>query len=226
MIPSRTTGVVAMTTVALLAVSSASPAGHPEEVTFPERSVHPPRSTIAGASAVPAGGPSWLGSSRVAATSSSSSSRTAGVTARSPGEYIMDVVGREPGATRNGQALQLLDKQSADVFAARAHLTTRASVDAGRIAVAGGSFGGIQTRLAAVRWAVVASSFWAWTRRNGMVAWRAAARRRDRSPGEPGSLMAPPAKSTAAQSGPRRRAHESQKAAQAPDLPAVRVDSR
>ena len=32
----------------------------------------------------------------------------------------MDVVGREPGATRNGRALQLLDEQSADVFVARA----------------------------------------------------------------------------------------------------------
>jgi carboxymethylenebutenolidase len=72
---------------------------------------------------------------------------------RSPGEYIMDRVGREgrekgPEA-RNKKLVELLEEHLADQTAALTYLKELAYVDGKRIAVAGCSFGGIQTLLAA-----------------------------------------------------------------------------
>jgi dienelactone hydrolase len=68
---------------------------------------------------------------------------------RSPGHYIMDELRNLQFSTRGGRMVELLDQQSEDVAAALNYLKSMSFVDAGRIAVAGRSFGGIQTVLAA-----------------------------------------------------------------------------
>ena len=68
---------------------------------------------------------------------------------RSPGGYIMDAL-RGTSSTMRGQLMVgLLDQQQADVVAALDYLKGLPYVDARNIAVAGCSFGGIQTVLAA-----------------------------------------------------------------------------
>ena len=68
---------------------------------------------------------------------------------RSPGPYIMDQLGTGPN--RGGRMVELLEEQVSDVVAALAYLKQLAHVDSARMAVAGCSFGGIQTMLAAER---------------------------------------------------------------------------
>jgi dienelactone hydrolase len=68
---------------------------------------------------------------------------------RSPGDYIMDTLSGTPRMSRGQRMVQLLDQQSQDVIAALDFLKKLPYVDAGRIAVSGCSFGGIQTVLAA-----------------------------------------------------------------------------
>lgn len=68
---------------------------------------------------------------------------------RSAGPYIMDQLGTGP--SRGSRMVDLLEEQVGDVVAALAYLRQLAYVDSARIAVAGCSFGGIQTMLAAER---------------------------------------------------------------------------
>lgn len=68
---------------------------------------------------------------------------------RSPGNYIMDALNGVQRMARGPLMVQLLDQQSQDVAAALDFLKKLPYVDPGRIAVAGCSFGGIQTVLAA-----------------------------------------------------------------------------
>jgi dienelactone hydrolase len=68
---------------------------------------------------------------------------------RSPGNYIMDALSGVQRMARGPLMVQLLDQQSQDVAAALDFLKKLPYVDPGRIAVAGCSFGGIQTVLAA-----------------------------------------------------------------------------
>ena len=68
---------------------------------------------------------------------------------RSPGTYIMDALSGASRMARGPLMVRLLDQQSQDVVAALDFLKKQAYVDPGRIAVAGCSFGGIQTVLAA-----------------------------------------------------------------------------
>jgi len=68
---------------------------------------------------------------------------------RSPGTYIMDALSGVSRTARGPLMVRLLDQQSQDVVAALDFLKKQAYVDPGRIAVAGCSFGGIQTALAA-----------------------------------------------------------------------------
>jgi carboxymethylenebutenolidase len=74
---------------------------------------------------------------------------------RSPGPYIMDDlerVGREQGAASRSRLLvALLDQQVDDQLAGLDYLRRLPYVDSARIALAGCSFGGIQTVLAAER---------------------------------------------------------------------------
>ena len=74
---------------------------------------------------------------------------------RSPGEYIMDQLARanESGGlhARNKKLVELMEAQLEDQIAALAFLKGMPDVDAERIAVAGCSFGGIQTVLMAER---------------------------------------------------------------------------
>lgn len=68
---------------------------------------------------------------------------------RSPGPYIMDQIGTGP--SRGSRLVELLDAHVKDVVAALEYLRQLAYVDPARIAVAGCSFGGIQTMLLAER---------------------------------------------------------------------------
>lgn len=68
---------------------------------------------------------------------------------RSPGHYIMDELSGVSRMARGPRMVQLLDHQSQDVVAALDFLKKLPYVDPDRIAVAGCSFGGIQTLLAA-----------------------------------------------------------------------------
>jgi len=68
---------------------------------------------------------------------------------RSPGGYIMDALRNVPGPTRGQLMVSLLEQQQQDVVAALDYLKKLRYVDAKRIAVAGCSFGGIQTVLTA-----------------------------------------------------------------------------
>jgi len=68
---------------------------------------------------------------------------------RSSGPYIMDQLGTGP--SRGSRMVELLEEQGGDVVAALAYLRQLTYVDSARIAVAGCSFGGIQTMLAAER---------------------------------------------------------------------------
>ena len=68
---------------------------------------------------------------------------------RSPGDYIMDNLRSASSTTRGQLMVSLLEQQQQDVMAALEYLKNRQDVNARRIAVAGCSFGGIQTLLAA-----------------------------------------------------------------------------
>jgi dienelactone hydrolase len=67
----------------------------------------------------------------------------------SPGPYIVDQLAAAPRAERNRLQVQLLEDQVADQLAGLAYLQTQPFVDATRISVMGGSYGGIQTLLGA-----------------------------------------------------------------------------
>jgi len=66
---------------------------------------------------------------------------------RSPGSYIMDALNNAPRASRGQLLVSLHDQQQEDVVAALAFLKTLPYVDTQNIAIAGCSFGGIQTVL-------------------------------------------------------------------------------
>jgi carboxymethylenebutenolidase len=68
---------------------------------------------------------------------------------RSPGSYIMDTLGNTRGSARGQVMVDLLERQNQDVTAALDYLKRLPYVDPKRIAVAGCSFGGIQTMLTA-----------------------------------------------------------------------------
>jgi dienelactone hydrolase len=70
---------------------------------------------------------------------------------RSPGPYIMDTLGNTSVRVRGSVQMSLLGEQNQDVIAALDFLKKLPYVDAGRIAVAGCSFGGIETLLTAER---------------------------------------------------------------------------
>ena len=65
------------------------------------------------------------------------------------GTYIMDAIRSAPAAFRDARLVELQEQHLADVLAALAYLQGLPFVDKSRIAVAGCSFGGIQTMLAA-----------------------------------------------------------------------------
>jgi dienelactone hydrolase len=68
---------------------------------------------------------------------------------RSPGGYIMDALRNTPSTIRGQLMVSLLEQQQQDVVAALEYLRNLQYVNAKRIAVAGCSFGGIQTLLSA-----------------------------------------------------------------------------
>jgi carboxymethylenebutenolidase len=71
---------------------------------------------------------------------------------RSPGEYVMDLLGRASqsgGSSRGRKLVELMDQHLEDQMAALAYLKGLPNVDPQRIVVAGCSFGGIQTVLMA-----------------------------------------------------------------------------
>jgi dienelactone hydrolase len=70
---------------------------------------------------------------------------------RSPGPYIGDALSGASSAMRGALMVRLLEEQFQDVVAALEYLKGLPYVDANRIVVAGCSFGGIQTVLAAER---------------------------------------------------------------------------
>lgn len=70
---------------------------------------------------------------------------------RSPGTYILDVLGKLSGAEWSRTLVQLHEEQFSDQLGGVAFLKTQPFVDPGRIGVFGWSFGGIQTMLAAER---------------------------------------------------------------------------
>ncbi len=67
----------------------------------------------------------------------------------SPGTYWEDQVGRTRDAERSAATLAALEAENADVMAAVAWIAQQPYADAARVAVAGCSFGGIHTLLAA-----------------------------------------------------------------------------
>jgi dienelactone hydrolase len=67
----------------------------------------------------------------------------------SPGPYIVDQVQAAPPSERAQLTVNLLEDQVADQLAGLAYLQSLPSVDSTRIAVMGGSYGGIQTLLGA-----------------------------------------------------------------------------
>jgi carboxymethylenebutenolidase len=70
---------------------------------------------------------------------------------RSPGGYIMDALRSSTATVRGRVMVGLLEEQQQDVVAALGYLKNLPYVNAKRIAVAGCSFGGIQTMLSAER---------------------------------------------------------------------------
>src|SRR5271166_5106908 len=70
---------------------------------------------------------------------------------RSPGFYIQDQVAQASPAERAARMVQLQDEEVDDVIAALEFLKSQSFVDAGRIAISGCSYGGIQTLLAGER---------------------------------------------------------------------------
>jgi dipeptidyl aminopeptidase/acylaminoacyl peptidase len=69
--------------------------------------------------------------------------------ATSPGQYIVDQVQTAPPSARAQLTVQLLEEQVDDQLAGFSFLRDQPYVDATRIAVMGGSYGGIQTLLGA-----------------------------------------------------------------------------
>src|SRR5262249_46898634 len=69
----------------------------------------------------------------------------------SPGPYISDVVAQAPPAQQNQVVVDQLVAQADDVAAALTYLTGLPEVDRGRVAVAGCSYGGIETLLTSER---------------------------------------------------------------------------
>ncbi len=67
---------------------------------------------------------------------------------QSEGTYIMDALKSAPGPSRDSRLVELQDSHQADVVAAVSYLEGLPYVDRNRIAMAGCSFGGIQTVLA------------------------------------------------------------------------------
>lgn len=70
---------------------------------------------------------------------------------RSPGPYIQDLVAEAPPMARAQRMIELQEEEVDDVVAALTFLKSQPFVDAGRIAISGCSFGGIQTLLAGER---------------------------------------------------------------------------
>ncbi len=70
---------------------------------------------------------------------------------RSPGAYIQDQLAQAPPAERARLMIELQDEEVNDVVAALTFLKSHPFVDAGRIAISGCSYGGIQTLLAGER---------------------------------------------------------------------------
>jgi carboxymethylenebutenolidase len=70
---------------------------------------------------------------------------------RSPGKYIQDLVAQAPASQRARRMVELQEEEVNDVAAALTFLKSQRFVDAGRIAVSGCSYGGIQTLLAGER---------------------------------------------------------------------------
>jgi carboxymethylenebutenolidase len=68
---------------------------------------------------------------------------------RSPGPYIVDLLNREAAEARSRKLAELMEEHLQDQIAALNYLKSLSYVDKQRIAVAGCSFGGIQTILAA-----------------------------------------------------------------------------
>jgi carboxymethylenebutenolidase len=66
----------------------------------------------------------------------------------SQSEYIMDLIMREPETTRGEKFVELQEIHLEDTIAALSYLKQLPYVNANRIVIAGGSFGGIQTILA------------------------------------------------------------------------------
>lgn len=64
---------------------------------------------------------------------------------RSPGLYIQDQLAQAPPSQRNRLQVELLEAQVADQLAGLRYLQTLPYVDQTRIAVAGCSYGGMQT---------------------------------------------------------------------------------
>jgi carboxymethylenebutenolidase len=69
----------------------------------------------------------------------------------SPGPYISDIVAQAPPDQQNQVVVDQLVAQADDVIAALMFLSGRTEVDRGRIALAGCSYGGIETLLVAAR---------------------------------------------------------------------------
>ena len=152
----------AMTGLLLLLLPGISVAAQPEEVAFPSGGL-----TLRGFIFRPAGDgpfPAVLynhGSEKLPGTKAGIGEFFAGKgyvlfvphrrgqgRSQSQGEYIMDAVGRA-GAARDGRLVEMQELHQADVAAAAAYLRQLPYVDKSRIAVAGCSFGGIQTVLTA-----------------------------------------------------------------------------
>jgi dienelactone hydrolase len=70
---------------------------------------------------------------------------------RSPGPYIQDLVSQAPAFERGQRMMELQEEEVQDVIAAVNFLKSQNFVDAGRIAISGCSYGGIQTLLAGER---------------------------------------------------------------------------